>query len=94
MAKNKSCVNVGRGWWGAWSLPVYSGDCWLALSTLVACKAIEIVARDLGVELIADVAIGRRAEATVRAVELELERMKRAGELRPVTRAYREYRLD
>jgi hypothetical protein len=52
------------------------------------------VARDLGVELIADVAIGRRAEATVRAVELELERMKRAGELRPVTRAYREYRLD
>jgi hypothetical protein len=54
---------------------------------------VELVANDLGVALETDASLRERAEATVRAVELQLERMKRAGELRPVTRTYREYRL-
>jgi hypothetical protein len=59
----------------------------------IAVKAVEIVAGELGVALETDASIRDRAEATVAAVELQLERMKQAGELRRVTRSYREYRL-
>jgi hypothetical protein len=40
-----------------------------------------------------DASLREKAEGAVRAVELQLEVMKRAGDLRPVTRAYKQYRL-
>jgi hypothetical protein len=66
------------------------GGGWTAL---IALKAVEIVAKDFGVTLQTDVSVRERAEAAVRAVELQLETMKRSGQLRAVTRAYKEYRL-
>jgi len=62
-------------------------------SVAAATKAIEIVAADSGVALETDAALNDRAEAAVRAVELELQAMKARGELRQVNRAYREQRL-
>jgi hypothetical protein len=70
------------------------GDGWLAVSAPIAIKAVELVAGDLGIiPLESDASVRSRAEATVRLVELELERLRTAGEFRSVTRAYREYRL-
>jgi hypothetical protein len=73
-------------------LPQLAGG-WLAIAAPIAVKAVEIVAADLGIMLETDAAIRERAEAAVRSVELELERMKWAGELRSVSRAYKEHRL-
>lgn len=73
-------------------LPQLAGG-WWAVSAPIAIKAVEIVAGDLGVAIETDASLHERAEAAVHRTELELERMKNAGDLRPVTRAYREYRL-
>jgi hypothetical protein len=62
------------------------------VATPIAIKAVELVAGDLGVMLEADASLRDRAEATVRAVDLEVEAMKRAGELRSVNQAYRQHR--
>jgi hypothetical protein len=66
---------------------------WLAITVPVATKAIEIVAAELGATLATDEMIRERAALVVRDVEEQVERMKAAGDLRPVTRAYRAHRL-
>jgi len=70
-----------------------SEDGSLAIEPIVATKAIEIVALQHGAPLIPDVDMQARAEARVRAVELELERMKLNGGLNDLNGRYREYRL-
>jgi hypothetical protein len=66
---------------------------WLGIEPALAARAIEIVADRLGVWLASDVHIQEHAEAGVCTVEIEVERMKRSGELRDVNRAYREQRI-
>jgi hypothetical protein len=65
----------------------------LAIDPMFAAKALAIVAIGFGVTLIPDADMQARAEARVRTVELETERLKLNGGLNDLNGRYREYRL-
>lgn len=58
-----------------------------------AAALIQSIADELGIALETDETIRAQAEATILAVENELETMKRTGGLKSVNHAYRESRL-
>jgi hypothetical protein len=60
----------------------------------IACQAVVRAAKQRHVDLLSDEEMLEQAMAAIARIDVELERLRKSGDLRPVNKSYQQYRRD